>query len=85
MQRIEAHLHSDIDKYVLFLSNLKERIDTLKTAIEPGRANKTARELASTEEILFALKRLNFDEALNVTDAIIAEAVATSSVKEGQT
>jgi precorrin-2 dehydrogenase / sirohydrochlorin ferrochelatase len=85
VQRIEAHLLSDIDKYVLFLSNLKERIDALKSSIEPSHANKTARELASTEEILFAIKRLNFDEALSVTDSIIAEAVATSSVKEGQT
>ena len=85
VQRIEAHLTSDIDKYVLFLSNLKERIDALQSSIEPGLANKTVRELASTEEILFALKRLNFDEALSVTDSIIAEAVATSSVKEGQT
>jgi precorrin-2 dehydrogenase/sirohydrochlorin ferrochelatase len=84
MQRIEANLISDIDKYVLFLSSLKEKMDTLKTSIEPGCAYKTARELASTEEILFALKRLNFDEALNITDSIIAEAVATSSIKEGQ-
>ena len=85
IQRLEAHLLSDIDKYVLFLSNLKEKVDSLKISTERGLANKTIREMASTEEILFALKRLNFDEALSVIDSVIAETTQTTTVKEGQT
>lgn len=85
VQRIEAHLISDIDKYVLFLSNLNEKIGALRTSTERGLGNKTVRELGSTEEILFALKRLNFDEALSIIDAVIAETTGASSVREGQT
>ena len=89
IQRLEATLLTDVDKYVLFLSSLQEKIEHLRANSEPASANKAARELASMEELLFALKRLNFNEAIRLIDEVIEGHVSVktsttnAAVKEG--
>lgn len=76
MQRIEAGFVSEIDKYMLFLDGMLERINRIS---DDARLSKTAvfrrivRRMAESEEILSALQRRNFEEANHIAEAIVFE------------
>lgn len=74
--RVESALGVQIDKYVLFLGFLRERLLALETdprLAEPGSRRKAARRLAESEEIYLAVQRENFDEAARLVQQIVAE------------
>ncbi|HEY9677876.1 MAG TPA: NAD(P)-dependent oxidoreductase [Drouetiella sp.] len=76
LNRIEAHFVSQIDKYVLFLDRLNEKVNELKMDptfnSDQKLLNKLTRELHNSEELYLALQRLNFDEADSIVERIIA-------------
>jgi precorrin-2 dehydrogenase / sirohydrochlorin ferrochelatase len=76
MQRIEATLVNDMDRYVLFLSSIKERINNLHLqggSLSGQNAAEKIRALGNSEDFLMALKRQNFDEANMLFDQITSE------------
>jgi precorrin-2 dehydrogenase / sirohydrochlorin ferrochelatase len=75
MQRIESSLVSDMDRYVLFLTSLKERINLLLLAggASGQNAAERIRALGNSEDFLMALKRQNFDEANMLFEQIVSE------------
>lgn len=75
LQRIEASFVTHIDKYVLFLNRLSEKLANLSSA-DPHFQNednlaKVTRELNNSEEIFYALQRQNFEEADLLVERII--------------
>ncbi len=77
MQRIEATLVNDMDRYVLFLTSLKERIINLLShasgSVSGQNAAERIRALGNSEDFLMALKRQNFDEANMIFDQIVSD------------
>lgn len=74
LQRIEASFVTHIDKYILFLNRLSERLASLPTDPHFQDEKKLAlltRELNHSDEIFFALQRQNFEEADALVERII--------------
>jgi siroheme synthase-like protein len=74
LQRIEASFVSHIDKYVLFLDRLSEKLAILSH--DPHFQNESnlhnvTRELYNSEEIFLALQRQSFEEADSIVERII--------------
>ncbi len=80
LQRIEAALVNDMDKYVLFLSSIKERVIALvnSSTVDSSNAKSILRQLADSEELLLALKRQSFDEANMVAEQIVNDSLVSS-------
>jgi len=74
LQRIEANFVNDIDKYVLFLNRMREKITSLSDEL-PDLSAREMREvlgrLHQSEEIFLALRRNNIEEADLLVDRII--------------
>ncbi len=72
--RLEGALVNDIDRYVLFLNGLAEKLR--KTAQDETFSQEQIqdfiRELAESEDIYRAVSRGNFDEARRLTDQILS-------------
>jgi precorrin-2 dehydrogenase / sirohydrochlorin ferrochelatase len=82
-RKIEASLGTEIDKYVLFIRALREKLVELETDPQlgnPADRRKIARRLAESEEIFLALQRENFEEANHLVSMIIAEAREAANV-----
>jgi siroheme synthase-like protein len=72
--RLEGALVNDIDRYVLFLNSLADKLR--KTAQDETFSQEQIqdfiRELAESEDIYRAVSRGNFDEARRLTDQILS-------------
>lgn len=86
LQRIEASLVNEVDKYVLFLRAISEKLDALES--DPGLSKplrlQIERDLAESEEIFLALRRQSFEEAKQWVDRIISEARSDSAEPAGR-
>jgi DNA-binding FadR family transcriptional regulator len=69
-------LVNDIDRYVLFLNSLADKLrKTAKDeAFSEEQKQEFIRKLAESEDIYRAVSRGNFDEARRLTDQILAGA-----------
>jgi len=86
MQRIEAGFVSDIDKYMLFLDGMLERILRVNNdpkLAKPAVVRRIVRRVSESEEILSALQRRNFEEANHIAEAIVYE-VSAEAVDAGE-
>ncbi len=83
LERIETSLGSKIDKYVLFLEALRERLLKLDTELK-GKNDESRqqilRRLSESEELNLAFQRENFEEALQLLERVIAEVKETSTI-----
>ncbi|MCC6979329.1 MAG: bifunctional precorrin-2 dehydrogenase/sirohydrochlorin ferrochelatase [Candidatus Melainabacteria bacterium] len=72
--RLEGALVNDIDRYVLFLNALSEKLKktTQDPAFSQEQKQEFLRQLAESEEIYRAVSRGNFDEARRLTDQILS-------------
>jgi DNA-binding FadR family transcriptional regulator len=71
---LEGALVNDIDRYVLFLNALSEKLKktTQDPAFSQEQKQEFLRQLAESEEIYRAVSRGNFDEARRLTDQILS-------------
>ncbi|MCC7529946.1 MAG: hypothetical protein IT342_15590 [Candidatus Melainabacteria bacterium] len=71
--RLEGVLVNDIDRYVLFLNALAEKLKKTAQdkAFSQDKIQDFMRELAESEDIYRAVSRGNFDEARRLTDQIL--------------
>ena len=82
-QKIEAALGTEIDKYVLFIDSMREKLVELESDPRLGNPltrREIARQLAESEEILLALQRESFEEAGRLVQMFIAEAREAPSI-----
>lgn len=72
--RLEGMLVNDIDRYVLFLNALSEKLKktTQDSAFTDEQKQTFLRHLAESEDIYRAVSRGNFDEARQLTDQILS-------------
>lgn len=72
--RLEGVLVNDIDRYVLFLNALADKLrkTTREEAFSQEQMQDFIRELAESEDIYRAVSRGNFDEARRLTDQILS-------------
>ena len=72
--RLEGVLVNDIDRYVLFLNALSEKLKktTHDEAFTQEQKREFVRQLAESEDIYRAVSRGNFDEARRLTDQILS-------------
>ena len=72
--RLEGVLVNDIDRYVLFLNALSEKLKktTQDAAISQEQKQEFLRQLAESEDIYRAVSRGNFEEARRLTDQILS-------------
>jgi len=72
--RLEGVLVNDIDRYVLFLDALSEKLKntTQDERVSPEKKQEYLRQLAESEDIYRAVSRGNFDEARRLTDQILS-------------
>jgi siroheme synthase-like protein len=72
--RLEGMLVNDIDRYVLFLNALADKLKktTEDQTFSQEKKQEFLRELAESEDIYRAVSRGNFDEARRLTDQILS-------------
>lgn len=81
MSRIEELLVAEFDRYSIFLSEYRER---LERALKVGQSehNQLVRMLTASPELSSALARKNFEEALRLVDNFLGELFNDSSDPE---
>lgn len=72
--RLEGVLVNDIDRYVLYLNALSEKLKKTAQdqAFSPEQIQQFVRQLAESEDIYRAVSRGNFEEARRLTDQILS-------------
>lgn len=72
--RLEGMLVNDMDRYVLFLDALSEKLKktTRDAAFSQEQKQEFLRQLAESEDIYRAVSRGNFDEARRLSDQILS-------------
>lgn len=75
LERIESSLGGRIDKYMLVTESVRERINAIyaNENLSEDERHQILQRLAESEEIILALQRENFEEALQLVDMVINE------------